>query len=399
MAADGAFYSVNVGVGETYVPAFVLAAGFGDVVAGLVASVPLLAGAVIQLLSPSAVKRIGSLRTWVVLTAATQAFSYVPLILCALLGRVPLWLVFTAPIVYAACGMSSTPAWSTWAGRLVPSRLLPTYFSKRAGLSQMCLLLGLLAGGLTLHGAAERGLAVSIFAALFGAAMLSRIASAFSLALQSEPPMGLGQHRRVTLREMGRRIHHGADGRLLLYLIVMQTMSQIATPFFTPCMLSRIEFSYAAYMTLVAAMYVAKAVATPYLGRLAERSGPHRLLWIGALGVVPLPGLWLISSAFPYLLGLQITAGAAWAAHELATALLFFEVIREDERTSVLTTYNFFNSLATVGGSLLGGLILHAFGSAWSGYSLLFAASTMGRAAAIIVLARSGKRRRQSDPA
>lgn len=390
MIGDGAFFSVNVGVGETYIPAFALAAGFGDVIAGLVVTVPIVSGAVLQLLSPWAVKRIGSLRTWVVLTAAMQALSYVPLIVAAFLGTVPLWLVFAAPTAYWACGMASTPAWSTWAGRLVPSQLLAPYFSRRAGLSQICLLLALLAGGLILQAAAGRGCVVRVFAMLFGAAMLSRFASAWFLASQSEPPMGLSEHRRVTFAEMGRRIRHGADGRLLVYLIVMQTMSQIATPYFTPCMLSRIEFSYAAYMALVAMMYVTKAVATPFLGRLATRFGAYRVLWIGALGIVPLPVLWLVSSTFPYLLGLQVAAGAAWAAHELATALLFFEAIREDERTSVLTTYNFFNALATIGGSLLGGFILHAFGNSWNGYSLLFAASTIGRAAAIIVLARLG---------
>ncbi len=388
MNADGAFYCVNVGVGETYIPAFVLAVGFGDVVAGLVATVPLLAGAIIQLLSPLAVRRIGSLRVWVVLTATAQAMSYVPLIVAALLGSAPLWLVFAAPTLYWASGLASTPAWNTWAGRLVPSRILATYFSRRAGLSQMCLLLGLLAGGLTLQAAAGRGIVVSVFAALFGAAMLSRFASAWCLASQTEPPMGLREHRLVTLREMGRRIRHGADGRLLTYLIVMQAMAQIATPYFTPCMLSRIEFSYAEYMALVAMMYVTRAVVTPYLGRLAERFGAYRLLLIGAVGVVALPVLWLVSSAFSYLLGLQMAAGVAWGAHELATSLLFLQAIREDERTSVLTTYNFFNSLATVGGALLGGLILHTFGSTWDGYSVLFTVSTIGRAAVIIVLVR-----------
>jgi uncharacterized membrane protein YeaQ/YmgE (transglycosylase-associated protein family) len=346
------------------------------------------AGAVLQLLSPPAVQRIGSLRTWVVLTTVVQALSYVPLILAALLGRVPLWLVFVAPTVYWASGMSSGPAWSTWAGRLVPSRLLAVYFSKRAGLCQVCLLLGLVAGGLILQEAKTRGLIVPVFAALFGAALLSRLASSWCLASQTEPPMGVSEHRRVTFWEMGRRIRHGADGRLLIYLIVMQTMSQIATPYFTPCLLSRIGFSYAAYMALVAIMYATKAAATPYLGRLAQRLSPYHVLGIGAIGIVPLPALWLVSSTFSYLLVLQIAAGVAWAAHELATSLRFFKAIREDERTSVLTTYNFFNSLATVGGALVGGFILHTFGNTWHGYSLLFAASTIGRAAAILVLVR-----------
>jgi len=47
ITAEGMASAVMVGTGETYVAAFVLALGFGRVVAGLVASVPLLAGATI----------------------------------------------------------------------------------------------------------------------------------------------------------------------------------------------------------------------------------------------------------------------------------------------------------------------------------------------------------------
>ena len=40
MTADGAFFSLNVGSGERYIPAFALAVGSGDVLGGLVAVVP-----------------------------------------------------------------------------------------------------------------------------------------------------------------------------------------------------------------------------------------------------------------------------------------------------------------------------------------------------------------------
>lgn len=58
-----------VGCGETYLPAFALAAGFGPVAAGLVATIPLLAGAIAQLITPLAVVRLGTNRGWVVACA------------------------------------------------------------------------------------------------------------------------------------------------------------------------------------------------------------------------------------------------------------------------------------------------------------------------------------------
>src|SRR5580693_1340663 len=69
---DAAGCGVMVGTGETYLPAFVLAAGLGDVIAGLVASVPQLAGGIAQLICPRGVRLLGSHRRWVVTCAAIQ---------------------------------------------------------------------------------------------------------------------------------------------------------------------------------------------------------------------------------------------------------------------------------------------------------------------------------------
>ena len=48
-------FSVMVGCGETYFAAFALALGFGPVASGMVATLPVLVGAVIQLAAPLAV--------------------------------------------------------------------------------------------------------------------------------------------------------------------------------------------------------------------------------------------------------------------------------------------------------------------------------------------------------
>src|SRR5688500_10896717 len=70
---DAASYSVMVGIGETYFSAFALALGTGETFAGLIATLPMLAGASLQLATPWALQRFGSYRTWVVLCASLQA--------------------------------------------------------------------------------------------------------------------------------------------------------------------------------------------------------------------------------------------------------------------------------------------------------------------------------------
>src|ERR1700753_2338980 len=92
--ADGVSFSVMVGVGESYFPAFVLALGLGDVAAGLITTVPLAAGAVLQTISPVAVRWFGSHRRWVVFCAALQALCFLPLSIGALMGHMSALPVF-----------------------------------------------------------------------------------------------------------------------------------------------------------------------------------------------------------------------------------------------------------------------------------------------------------------
>jgi hypothetical protein len=79
MTADGAAFSVMVGVGETYLVPFALALGIAAGQASLLATLPILAGSLLQLVAPLGVRRLGSYRRWVVGCAALQALCFAPL--------------------------------------------------------------------------------------------------------------------------------------------------------------------------------------------------------------------------------------------------------------------------------------------------------------------------------
>jgi len=388
ITADGATYSVMVGIGETYLPAFVLAVGLGELAAGLIAAVPMVGGAVLQLLAPLGVRRLGSLRKWVILCAAAQALTFIPLVLAAVFGYAPAWFVFAVATLYWASGMATGPAWNTWVTQLIPARVRAPYFARRTRIAQLCLLVSLLIGGFTLTAMAKSSYEVLTFAVLFSVAGLARLSSTRYLAGQSETQQNVHAHRRVSPLELLRRAGRSTDGTLLFYMLGMQLMAQVAGPFFTPYMLERIKFSYSAYTAIVATAFLAKIVVLPVLGRYATRHGARRLLRVGGVAVIPLSALWMVSDSFVYLLGIQVLAGMAWGAYELATLLLLFESIREDERTSVLTAFNFLNALATVGGALIGGALLKAFLAGGNPYFVIFLVSAVGRLFTLLPLTR-----------
>lgn len=375
-----------VGCGETYFPAFALALGLGQVASGLVATLPLLVGSLLQLAAPYLMRRVGSYRRWIVTCVLIQAAVFVPLIALALERRIPPALIFLFTAVYWGMGLSTGPAWNTWISTLVPIGIRARFFAWRTRLVQGGTLVGFAAAGFALQYGAKHDATLTTFAALFVVAGLSRFISGVALGRQSEPVAPGDDERHVSLREFAARIGRRTDGKFLLYLMAIQAAVQLSGPYFTPYMLKHLALSYADYMLLVASAFAAKMFSLPWLGHVAHRHGAKKLLYWGSLGIIPLSSGWLVSDNFAWFIFLQVAGGVAWAAYELAWFLLFFEMLPRAERTSVLTSFNFGHSAASVVGSLVGGAILMHFDAQREVYLGLFLASSVLRILVVALL-------------
>lgn len=385
---DGVFFSLMVGLGETYLPAFALALGHGEVLAGLVASVPMLIGGVLQLAAPRAVHALGSHRRWVVCLAGLQGLVFAPLAWAAWTGRLGAIWLFAAAATYWASGLGGGAAWTSWFPPLVPRRLRSRYFAYRTRAAQAAVLIGLVGGGFALRSFDANGRALTGFALIFVLAGLCRAVSTALLASQSE-----SEHLRpappLPLVRAFARMGSSELRRLFGYLVVVQAGVNVAAPYFTPYMLGRMELGYGSYVTLVAAAFLARVVALPLWGRLGHRIGGQRLLWIGAVGIVPTALPWVFTEHFGVLLAAQVGAGVAWAAYELGTFLALFERLPDGERTSLLSIYNFANAAAIATGSIVGGAVLLHLGRTSEVYTFLFAATVVLRLVALAILPRT----------
>lgn len=386
--ADGIAFSLMVGLGETYVPAFALALGMSEVAAGWIVSIPLIFGALLQLISPYAIRALKSHKRWVVICAAVQAIIFLIYAAAAFIGALPTTALYIIAAVYWGAGLATGPAWNTWVATLIPKPIRATYFAKRSRIAQGAVLGGVIIGGAALQWGSGEGAVLRIFGILFLAAGLARASSAFLLASQSEPnPLPKG-HRVVSPREWFSRLAGAADGRLLVYMLAVQVAVQISGPFFTPFMLKQLHFTYVEYLLLISMSFGAKMTVLPFVGTLARRLGPQTLLYAAGFGIIPLAGLWVVSNSLAWLMFVQILSGSIWAVYELCTFLLLFDHIEEKERTSVLTTFNLANATAMVGGALIGGSILTALGAERDAYLLLFGLSSGLRLVSVIFLLR-----------
>lgn len=400
--ADGATFGVMVGVGESYLAAFALAIGLGEISAGMVSSVPLLLGGFLQLVSLRAVAWLGSEKRWILFCAALQGLSFIPLVWAAAVGSIGLVPLLLVAALYWAGGLASGPPWNTWMTSVVPSRVRSSYFAKRTRVSQLCTLLGLVGGGVILQWSDSRGQALVGFAAIFLIAAAFRLWSVFWLAQHQTPgeravrmnqrPTASGRPQQSlasSSRVIGSRvIGSRAIGslRLLSYLVTMQLMVQISGPYFAPYMLKQLHYSYAQFVSILAVGFLSKIVALFFWGRFARRYGAQRLLWTGGVGLVPVAALWVVCDHIYQVAFVQLLSGIVWAAYELGFLLLFFEAIPQAQRTRLLTFYNLANMIALCSGAFLGAVVLNHFGGSAAAYGVLFVMSSAGRACALLLL-------------
>ena len=402
--ADAAAFSLMVGCGETYIPAFALALGLGPVAAGMTASVPVLVGAIVQLITPLAVARLGTNRGWVIACTSVQSLSFVPFAVWAIRGHATLAELLLAASVYWSAGMAGAPAWNTWMGTLIPGGMRTAYFANRNRLGQFGVFIGFVVGGLMLQWGEARGVTLLAFAGLFIAAGICRVFSTMMLVNCREFDRSKTEDRSDAahrpdadisvfgwvhdLAQTLRRMAHSPSGPLVTYLCCLVFAGQFSAPYFTPYMLRERGFSYHAFMLVVATSFLAKALFLPSLGRLGSRIGSLGLLWVGGLSVIPLSLFWLFSAEVPYLVAVQVLAGGCWACWELAVALLFFDAVPHRDRTGVVTVYNLGLAVATVAGAAVGGLLLRGLGEDSRAYVTVFAVSSLLRLATVPLLRR-----------
>lgn len=410
---DAAGYSVMVGIGETYFAPFALALGTGETFAGLVATLPMLSGALLQLATPWGVRKFGSLKRWIVTCASVQAVALLLMPLAAMIystTAAALW-VFAAATLYWAAGLATAPAWNTWIEGLVPKTVRTRYFACRSRISQVCTLLGFVAGGIALQVGSNHSWLLPAFAGIFLIAATCRAFSATCLANHSDVGRSQISPRHFSIRELLAHTRSQSSGRLVIYLLLVQTAVQISGPYFTPFMLSEEKLSYFNFMILMGISFAGKVLALTFWGKIARAYGARRLLVIGGLAIVPISSFWVASdwistSSIPfsvelggtsmlwelsprlgYLMFVQLLSGVAWAAYELAMMLMFFEAIPRTERMYMLTLYNFGNAVAMMCGAIIGAIVLQLGGENHAAFLMLFGISSLVRLATVPFLA------------
>ena len=376
------------GVAEVYLPAFALALGMPPVLAGLVATTPLAAGGILQLLAPRAIAREKSLRRWTAICVVFQALAFVPLIVLALHGTLSTPVVFGSAALYWAAGMAASAGWNPLMARVVPARVRGRFFGRRQGLVQATMLVGLIGAGVLLNAAASSARVLEVFAGMFALACVARLWSALMIARMGQG-VDVGPRRRVRLRSMPQRLRGTPRGSLLAYVITASSGAAISGAFITPYLLHLHHLAYAQYAVFTATIVVAKIAFSPMLGRLIQRVGVRRVVSACALGIAPIPIMYVVSDAYPWLVFIQFYGGIVWGGFELGVLMALFDAEDDGERTTMQVAYSGLNAIGNAGAAFIGGALLASLGSGREAYMWVFIASFAARTLAALLVVRN----------
>ncbi|MFZ4403493.1 MAG: MFS transporter [Pseudobdellovibrionaceae bacterium] len=366
-----------VGVGETYLPAYALSIGMGDIFAGLLTTLPLVSGAFLQLFAPAFLHKISTYKKWVVLSTFLQAITFIPLVYYTFQNAVDFWTLFLVLTLYWASGFAASPAWNYWMGRLIEVEKSQAYFAMRASVSQVGILLGLILGGVALHNKVELGPVTSVFSLLFVFAFLCRLLSTwllskqhFSMQWQTPQPLKFYQSWQIFWQNQEKR-------QFFLKLIPFQIAVFTTGPFVGPFMLSQLKLSYSQFMISIAMLFLGKMITLRILQN--KNTSGLKLFLLGAALISVLPLGWLFSSHYYWVVFLQFISGLFWACVEVGLSLIFFRDMSDQEKVPLMTIYNFLNAVAIVVGTGLGAGILYYGQSSLGSYYYLFAIGSFGR--------------------
>ncbi len=353
---DGVYYSIMAGVGEIYISPFAIFLKATNYQIGLLASIPQLLGAFVQLLSVGVLNKIKDRMAVILIGVVAQGLSWIPILILPLLfSNYAAPLLIVGVTAYFSFGNLATPAWNSLMGDLVPEKTRSTYFGHRNRVMSIFSLGALSLAGLILHGTEKIGRPWIGFSLLFITALIARLISSYYLTKMSNPPYEVDDKDDFTLLEFFADFRHSSFVRFVVYTGLMHLAVMLAGPFFSVYMLRDLHFSYLQFMSVSAAAVLVQYFTLHNWGKFGDKFGNRKVLVITGFTLPLVPVLWLFSANFYFILVIQMLAGFAWAGFSLSMGNFIFDAIPQPKRAKCVAIFNVLNAVGIFSGAAIGG--------------------------------------------
>jgi MFS family permease len=365
---DGVAWSVNSGLGNSYVTPYALKVlQANDAQIGFLTSVPNLVANLSQIETPNLMEKV-SRKKIVTTCVLIQALTWLPISLVGVLflylsinGAIAPALLILFYTFYLTLGSFISPAWSSWMGDLVPKGERGRFFGMRNRIINVAGLISMLLGAVFLDAFGKVNLVLA-FISLFVAAMAARLISWYFLNKQYEPVFRYEHKYYFTFLSFVRRMKDNNFGRFTLYATLMALAVNLAAPFFAVYMLRELGFSYLAFILVTMSASLSQMLFMPVWGRFSDRYGNLVVLKICGLLIPTIPLLWFFSTNFnypfnlAYLIAVEGTGGFFWAGFNLASTNFIYDAVSRQRRGLCFAYFGALNGVGVFVGATLGGL-------------------------------------------
>lgn len=387
---DGFFFSLMVGLGESYFSAYALELGHSAIYSGLVGTVPLFLGGLVQLFSPWGVRLMGSYKRFVCTTAFMQGLMFIPLIISAINQKMNFSLLLAVIGLYWVFGFSTGPSWNAWLNLLIPKKVRPKYFSKRNLYMYIGTLVGLVTSGVLLQLTPKEN-RFDTFALIFTICFLLRSLSTFFLTRHANTPQSKLSISPFSFTTIYARISKESIGKLILFILCFRFAVYLSAPFFVPYMLKDLAMSYIIFMIIISSSSIGKMVIMRLVSKMLTKYNLYKILHAATFGICFIPAAWLLSSNTYYLFSIEIFSGIFWGLFDYAIFLIMFNGIPRADQPSVLSFYTFFNVVSIILGSLVGSLFFKLSSAYMSPYIFIFLLSSAVRYLVFLLFPRTSE--------
>lgn len=355
---DGVAYSVMIGMSESYFSAYAIFLRATTAQIAVLAAVPPLLGSGAQLFSAWLARRMVRRKPIILTGVGWQLSMLLPMMWLPYLfpvHAVPLFIACT--VLYFAAFNLASPIWSSLMGDLVPERRRGRYFARRTRLMSLTAFTGLWLAGIVLHFGKLHDQTRFAFFVIFTVALVARLYSLSQIARMTEPPLATALPEPVVRRDILRRIRHSQFARFSLFYSFLNVAVTIVAPFITVYLLRDLKFSYLEFTTSAAMYVMAQFLTLNLWGRISDALGNRLILVVTGSTIAVIPALWLLSTNFWYIVGLQIFGGLTWAGFSLSANNFIYDTVAPGKRATYMALHNVLANTGIFVGSLLGGYL------------------------------------------
>ena len=265
------------------------------------------------------------------------------------------------------------PSWIGWMRDIVPQDVMGSFFSQRMRIATIAAAVAGLVGAFYIDWWAGRvpepeKIYGYSYAMLFGSILLGFGAVGF-MARMPEPRMVAPEGQRPTILQMLAAPLRDANYRQLMsFLMVWSLASQLAVPFFSVYMLTKLEMPLSAVVGLAVLSQATSVLFVNVWGGYVDRFGSKVVLSISSsLYLLVILG-WTFTTTpdphaltVPLLIVLHFLIGIASAGINLASTTIRMKMAPQAQSTSYLTGASLAASLGAGIGPILGGIFVDFF--------------------------------------